>query len=93
MIALQDQAYVANIRTYAVDPAQRQRIAAQILAMGYAAGIDRCDEAVPHQHGASDHLVGEHYGGVGEGNLGHQALPVRMKSAPRTKGAPGVGSW
>ncbi len=32
VIALQDQAYVANIRTYAVDPVQRQRIAAQILA-------------------------------------------------------------
>ena len=32
VIALQDQAYIANVRTYAVDPAQRQRIAAQILA-------------------------------------------------------------
>ncbi|WGM38285.1 hypothetical protein [Caulobacter sp. NIBR1757] len=45
VIALQDQAYIANIRTYAVDPAQRQRIAAQILANPYSVtnypGADR----------------------------------------------------
>jgi hypothetical protein len=32
VIALQDQAYVASMRIYAVDPEQRQRLAAQILA-------------------------------------------------------------
>ena len=45
VIALQDQAYIANIRTYAVDPVQRQRIAAQILANPYTVtnypGADR----------------------------------------------------
>jgi hypothetical protein len=45
VIALQDQTFVSGIRTYASDPEQRQRIAAQLIATPYAVtsypGADR----------------------------------------------------
>ncbi|MGR4862274.1 hypothetical protein [Caulobacter sp. LARHSG274] len=46
VLALQDPAFVASVRTFAVDPAQRQRIIAQLVAdPAYAVGFKGSDTA------------------------------------------------